>query len=340
MAPVPVHRVTPNPPFTACGTDLMGPLYVKIGKSRIKRYVCVFNCLTTRVVHFEIVQSLEASAFIQAFRRFCNRRVARVRHVHSGNGGNFVPANKELNEELRVWNSKKFRDAVLQERIAWRFSPPLASHHNDVTERYFRSVRKILRAISGESTLDEFDLLTLITEVERILNDRPITCLPSGPHELAALTPSMILSGSIADCASPDVFLKTSGYRHSWRKKQYLTDVFWDRWLKEYWRLLQPRVKRCGSLPNVNVGDLVLIKDKNTKRECRPKGSSSRWCLVTMDWCVAFVLKRRMAEWTVTYAKCVCWKEFEIQWIKAGLWHWHIGTSVFTARIVIVTHLP
>jgi len=32
-----------------------------------------------------------------------------------------------------------------------------------------------MRSIVGEATLDEFDLLTLITEIERILNSRPIT---------------------------------------------------------------------------------------------------------------------------------------------------------------------
>ena len=111
-----------------------------------------------------------------------------------------------------------------------------------------------------------------MTEVERILNDRPITSLPSGQDELAALTPGMILSSSINDCASPDVFLKAEGYRRSWRKTQYLADVFWDRWHKEYLRLLQPRAKWYGSLPNVKVGDLVLIKDENTKRGCWPKG--------------------------------------------------------------------
>jgi len=157
---------------------------------------------------------------------------------------------------------KIFQDAMLQEKIAWHFSPPLASHHNGVTERYFRRVRKILRAIAGESTLDEFDLLTLMTEVERILNDRPVASLHSGPDDWAALTPSMILSGSIADCASPDVFLKADGYRRSWRKTQYLADVFWDRWLKEYLRLWQPRATWHESLPNVRVGGLVLIKDK------------------------------------------------------------------------------
>ena len=96
MAPLPEHRVVPSSPFTYCGTDLMGPLYVKIGRSSHKRYVCIFNCLSTRAVHLEIVQSLETDAFIQAFRRFCNRRVSKPKVLYSDNAGNFVMANKEI----------------------------------------------------------------------------------------------------------------------------------------------------------------------------------------------------------------------------------------------------
>ena len=117
MAPLPVHRVTPAPPFTACGTDLMGPVLVRIGRSEVKRYVCIFHCLATRAVHFEVLQSLEATAFIQAFRCFCNRRNARVCHVYSDNGGNFTLANKELNEGIQIWSSKQFQDATLQRNI-------------------------------------------------------------------------------------------------------------------------------------------------------------------------------------------------------------------------------
>ena len=65
---------------------------------------------------------------------------------------------------------------------------------------------------------------------------------------------------------------KADGYRRSWRKTQHLADVFLDRWLKECLRLLQSRAKWYESLPNVKVGDLVLIKDENTKRGSWPKG--------------------------------------------------------------------
>ena len=67
MSELPVPRVTPSALFATCGTDLMGSLFVRIGKSSCKCYVCIFRCMATRAVHFEVVQSLESSAFIQAF---------------------------------------------------------------------------------------------------------------------------------------------------------------------------------------------------------------------------------------------------------------------------------
>ena len=191
MANLSAHRVNPSQPFTACGTDLMGPLYVKIVRSSVRRYICIFNCLAARALHFEIVQSLEASAFIQAFRRFCNRRIARVRHIYSDNTGNFASANRDLNEGIRIWKTKAFQDAMLRDQITWHFG--LLLDQNGFTEAFFRLVRKIFRSVVGEATLDEFDLLTMVTEIESVLNDRPITHLLSTPDDFDALTSSMIL---------------------------------------------------------------------------------------------------------------------------------------------------
>ena len=56
--------------------------------------MCIFSCIATRGFHFEVVQFLESSAFIQAFRRLCNRRIARPEIMYSENGRNFVLTNK------------------------------------------------------------------------------------------------------------------------------------------------------------------------------------------------------------------------------------------------------
>ena len=122
MASLPSQHVTPHSPFEATGTDLMGPVSVKIRRSLLKRYICIFSCLATRSVHLEVVESLESSSFIQAFRRFWNRRITKPKDVHSDNAGNFTAANRELNEGLKIWRSNEFSAAMAKELITWHFN--------------------------------------------------------------------------------------------------------------------------------------------------------------------------------------------------------------------------
>ena len=37
--------------------------------------------------------------------------------MHSDNGGNFVMADKELNDAIKIWNSKNFQNAIVQNNI-------------------------------------------------------------------------------------------------------------------------------------------------------------------------------------------------------------------------------
>ena len=90
MADLPFDRVTPGKlPFSFMGVDCFGPFVVKRGRTQIKRYGCLFTCLTTRAVHIKKLDSLEADPFINGFVRFCARRGVPEK-VRSGNGTNFV----------------------------------------------------------------------------------------------------------------------------------------------------------------------------------------------------------------------------------------------------------
>ena len=90
MADLPFDRVTPGkPPFSFVGVDCFGPFVVKRGRTKIKRYGCLFTCLTTRAVHIKKLDSLEADPFINGFVRFCARRGVPEK-VRSGNSTNFV----------------------------------------------------------------------------------------------------------------------------------------------------------------------------------------------------------------------------------------------------------
>ena len=75
MAELPKDCVTPSePPFTYVGIDCFGPIEVKQGRSLVKRYGCLFTCLTVRAVHNEILHSASADSMINAMRRFISIR--------------------------------------------------------------------------------------------------------------------------------------------------------------------------------------------------------------------------------------------------------------------------
>ena len=96
MARLPEDRVIPHePPFTYVGVDYFGPIEVKQGRSRVKRWGCLFTCLTVRAIHVEVAHSLNTDSTINALRRFINLRGC-PREIRSDCGSNFTKADKEL----------------------------------------------------------------------------------------------------------------------------------------------------------------------------------------------------------------------------------------------------
>ena len=65
----------------------------------------------------------------------------------------------------------------------------------------------------------------------------------------------------------PGNFQKADVYlRRRWKRVQYLSNVFWSRWRKEYVQTLQERVKWNNPRRNLQRGDLVLIADDRVPR--------------------------------------------------------------------------
>ena len=272
MAPLPSARVAPtDPPFTHVGVDYFGPFFVKQGRSQVKRYGCLFTCLTMRAVHIEVAHTLEADSFICAYQRFVSRR-GKPKEIFSDNGTNFTGAERELREALERLDKAKIYDSLRSNDVQWSFNPPEASHQGGIWERIIRSVRKILGALLKEQLVNDETLSTLLCEVERILNDRPLTSLSDHPDDPEPLTPSKLLLLRSNSCFPPDVFKGHDKYSKRWRQVQCLADSFWKRWMKEYLPALQTRQKWSVSRRNFALGDLVLVVDDKTPRGRWPMG--------------------------------------------------------------------
>ena len=117
--------------FSRVGVDCFGPLMVKYRRAEVKRYGCIFTCLSSRAVHIEISHQLDVDSFINAFRRFISRQ-SNPREVYSDNGRNFVGAETILKKELKEWNLQVF-DEYFKHKD-WYFNPPAANHIGGVWE--------------------------------------------------------------------------------------------------------------------------------------------------------------------------------------------------------------
>ena len=97
-------------------------------------------------------------------------------------------------------------------------------------------------ALTKEQILDDEGLVTLMCEAESIVNGRPVTKVSDDPKDLEALTPNHLLLLRSGPSLPPEFFQKDEIYsRKRWRQIQYLADIFWRRWIKEYLPSLQER---------------------------------------------------------------------------------------------------
>ena len=264
MADLPKCRLTPGKNvFHYTMVDYFGPITCRRNRTELKRYGCIFTCLSTRAVHIEAVDSLETSAFLMAFFKFCDLR-GRPAHMFSDNATTFVGAQRELAKCVQALNSKSVTSSLAEKGIQWHFSPSLAPHFNGCVERIVSLSKRVLHALNRNDTFHDNTLPALFYGVSRILNDRPLTPISDDINDLHCLTPNSILLGRIDPSIPTHVFWKADDYSKNWRYVQRKLDLFWERWMKEYLPLLQSRSKWLYPKPNFKVGDLVLLMSENS----------------------------------------------------------------------------
>lgn len=273
MADLPQVRVIGDTPaFASVGIDYFGPFEVKHGRKTEKKYGVIFTCLASRAIHLEIAESMTTDSFINAFRRFMCRR-GNVRSVVSDNGTNFVGACRELEKEVAKWNKENIIKWLQRKNILWKFNPPAASHFGGVWERLIRSVRKIFQSLFAQRNvrLNHEELCTLMCEVESILNSRPLTEVSNDACDIEVLTPNHLLLLNSEVTFPPGLFSAEDLYaKRRWKQVQYLANLFWTRWKREYLSLLQERQKWTKKMKSFSIDDIVLVVDQQVHRNHWP----------------------------------------------------------------------
>ena len=271
MAPLPLERVQFSYAFSHVGTDFCGPLYARTKTNPTKVYICIFTCASSRMLHLELTNDMSTDEFLQAFQRMMNHR-GMSDTVWSDNAQSFKAASREIKrlfasssaEAKKVWkkiDKDKVKLELASKGIKWKYNAERSPWRGGWWERFCRSVKEPLRKVLGKALLTYTELYTVLTEVEAIINARPLTFVGDDIRDQEPITPAHLAIGrSLRSLPTPtDIPDDDAGLLKRYLYRQRLVSHFWRRWQNEYLQQLSIRPKWNQEQPPVKIGDIVLI---------------------------------------------------------------------------------
>ena len=137
-----------------------------------------------------------------------------------------------------------------------------------------RSTKRCLTKIIGRALLSYDELATIITEVESVINSRPLTYVLDDSDGVSyPLTPSQLINGRNLSSVPNDAYFEIiNTYEQLSKRAKYnrrLLSHFTNRWKKEYLvSLLEKYRPRKDSMfnPDVKINDICIIRNEQVKR--------------------------------------------------------------------------
>lgn len=190
-APLPANRIRENYPFAITGVDYTGAIPIRQNGGEGSAYILLFTCGTTRAIHLEAVEDMTAGSFIDAMRRFTGHHPI-PRLIYSDNATTFLSVSNIL---VKLFSHPDVTKELANMRTTWKFIPKRAPWYGGWWERLIALTKTSLRKMVGKTKLRFIQLQTIIAQIEAILNDRPLTRVPTNIDSFDPLTPSHLLYG-------------------------------------------------------------------------------------------------------------------------------------------------
>ena len=264
---LPEYRLYGEFAFKNIGVDYAGPLHVRNiygnDKQMYKAWIVIITCASTRAICLDLVPDCSAATFILSFKRFISRRGV-PSLVISDNGTQFASEQTQL--------------FTLTKGIKWKFNLPLAPWWGGIFERMVRTTKRCLKKVLGNARINFDEMLTLLFEIEMVINNRPLTFIYEDPGSVP-LTPNHLLFGrnlniQASDCDNENNEVIEIDLHKRHKAVSFILNCYIKRWKHEYLTELREfhKSKKGASEPLISVGDVVIIHDENKVRSLWPVG--------------------------------------------------------------------
>ena len=231
---------------------------------------------------------MSSSSFINALRRFYAIR-GKVQEFRSDRGTNFVGATDDLRIDSINVEDGPVKQLLYKSGTKWRFNPPYASHMGGSWERLIGVSRRVLESVLKEHShlkLTHEVLSTFLAEVMAVVNSRPLIPVSTDSDAPFIHTPAILLTQKTGNVSETfDHIDLKDAYRTQWKQVQFLSNLFWSRWKRDYIQTLQLRQRWKTETCNVKKGDIVLMRNKAVSRNEWPLGMINRVFPSADNWC-------------------------------------------------------
>lgn len=130
-----------------------------------------------------------------ALRRFVARRdTPACNLLYSDHDTNFHGGQRELQEAFASL-TPQIQLHLAKQKISFHFNPPGTPHFGGAWERKIKSVKTALCITVSSQFVTEEVLQTVLTEVEGMLNSKPLGYISSNVADLEPVTPNDLLMG-------------------------------------------------------------------------------------------------------------------------------------------------
>ncbi|GFS73722.1 integrase catalytic domain-containing protein [Trichonephila clavipes] len=153
---------------------------------------------------------------------------------------------------------------LTNESIEWNFIPPRSPNHGGLWEAGVKAFKFHLKRVVGNAHLTLEEFITILCEIEAVLDSRPLTPLTSNFDDFETLTPGHFLVGRpLTSIVEAQITNINENQLSRWERIKKITQHIYKLWKRDYLNNLQERHKWKFNKNNVSVGTLVLIKDEN-----------------------------------------------------------------------------
>lgn len=146
----------------------------------------LFTCSTSRAAPLEVPTSKTAEEFQRKLNSFIARR---PRLIISDNASVFEATASWIK---KIRRSERLQDHLAKEDITWKFRLFRSPLWGGMYERLIKDVKKTLYKTLGRTTLS-FQKLEVIINIEKHLNNRPLTYFESDGGGEQVLTPNVLM---------------------------------------------------------------------------------------------------------------------------------------------------